>query len=422
MPLFMLGISHRTAPVDIREKVAINPQEYQDRVRQLIALPDIEEAVVLGTCNRTEIFCLAMRDAEEAVLEWIHESHGLPDRALAAHFYHHGGKETVRHLIRVAGGLDSLVLGEPQILGQLKEAWQAAREAGGANRVLDRLFQHAFAAAKSIRSGSGIGARPVSVASTAVMLAKRIFDDLASRRVLLIGAGEMMRLCGHHLRESGIGQIDIANRSLEGARELAAELQADAWPLDQLDRILPRADILISSTASPVHLISADQVRAALRQRRHRPMFMVDIAVPRDIDPDVARLDDVFLYSIDDLQQVVDENMRFRTAAAEAAAGEVEESVEAFMRWLYGLRAARSLQRIREESHRHEAELIDRALRRLRAGHDPAQVIEQLASTLTNRILHRPSQQLRQAAELQQYDVLKAADWLFRSDDDADDS
>lgn len=420
MPLFMLGISHHTAPVEIREKVAINAGEYPDRVRELIALPGVEEAVVLGTCNRMEIFCLSAGDASGAVLDWIHQSHGLPARSLAAHFYRHGGEDTVRHLIRVAGGLDSLVLGEPQILGQLKEAWQAAREAGGAERVLDRLFQHAFAAAKSIRTSSGIGTRPVSVAYTAVMLAKQIFGNLGSQHVVLIGAGEMIRLCGHHLRDSGIGRIEIVNRSIESARELAGDLGADAATLDQLDAVLPRADILISSTASPVHVIDAAQVRAALRKRRHRPMFMVDIAVPRDIDPDVARLDDVYLYSIDDLQQVVDENLRHRSAAAEAATASVEEAVEAFMRWLYGIRAARSLQLIREKSHRHEAELVDRALRRLRAGHDPGKVLDQLASTLTNRILHRPSQQLRQAAELQRYDVLKAADWLFRDDAESD--
>lgn len=416
MPLFTLGISHHTAPVEVRERVAINPAEYAGRVQQLIALPSIEEAVILGTCNRMEIFCLAAADAETSVLDWIHRSHGLEPNALEPYFYRHGGEETVRHLIRVAGGLDSLVLGEPQILGQLKEAWQSARDAGGARRVLDRLFQHAFAAAKTIRTHSGIGARPVSVAYTAVMLAKQIFGDLSSQHVVLIGAGDMIRLCGQHLRETGIKQIEIVNRSLETARELAVELDAGASTLDQLPEVLPRADILFSSTASPVHLIEPPDVQKALRSRRHRPMFMVDIAVPRDIDPEVARLEDVYLYTIDDLQEVVDENVRHRSAAAEAAGQHVDTAVDAFMRWLYGIRAGRSLKRIRELSHGHEAELVERALKRLRAGHDPEQVLGQLASTLTNRILHQPSQQLRRAAEEQRYDVLKSADWLFRND------
>jgi glutamyl-tRNA reductase len=420
MPLFTLGISHHTAPVEVRERVAISPAEYTERVQQLIALEGIEEAVILGTCNRTEIFCLASGDAKNAVLDWIHDSHGLTPGTLEPHFYTHDGEETVRHLVRVAGGLDSLVLGEPQILGQLKEAWQSAREAGGARRVLDRLFQHAFAAAKSIRTRSGVGARPVSVAYTAVMLAKQIFGDLNSQHVVLIGAGEMIRLCGRHLREHGIEQIEIVNRSLVAARELAGELNAGASSLDQLASVLPRADILISSTSSPVHLIGVDQIRAALRQRRHRPMFMVDIAVPRDIDPAVAKLDDVYLYTIDDLQEVVDENVKHRSAAAEAAAAEVDAAVESFMRWLYGIRAARSLKRIRQQSHGNEEELVERALRRLRAGHDPQQVLEQLASTLTNRILHGPSQQLRQAAEQQRYEILKAADWIFRDEVEAD--
>jgi glutamyl-tRNA reductase len=230
----------------------------------------------------------------------------------------------------------------------------------------------------------------------------------------------MIRLCGRHLREHGIEQIEIVNRSLEAARELAGELNAGASSLDQLASVLPRADILISSTSSPVHLIGVDQIRAALRQRRHRPMFMVDIAVPRDIDPAVAKLDDVYLYTIDDLQEVVDENVKHRSAAAEAAAAEVDAAVGSFMRWLYGIRAARSLKRIRHQSHGNEEELVERALRRLRAGHDPQQVLEQLASTLTNRILHGPSQQLRQAAEQQRYEILKAADWIFRDEVEAD--
>ncbi|MEJ8567427.1 glutamyl-tRNA reductase [Elongatibacter sediminis] len=419
MPLFTLGISHHTAPVEVREQVAIAPSDYGARVRELIALPAVEEALILGTCNRTEVFCLASGEAEDAVLKWVHRINGLPANTLDAHFYHHGLEETVRHVIRVAGGLDSLVLGEPQILGQLKEAWHAAREVGGVNRVLDRLFQHAFAAAKSIRTQSGIGSRPVSVAYTAVILARQIFGDLSSQNVVLIGAGDMIRLCGQHLRESGIRNIEIVNRSRESATELAEQLDARVSVLDQLPEVLPRADILISSTASPVHLIGSDDAKAALRQRRHRPMFMVDIAVPRDIDPAVGRLDDVYLYSIDDLQQVVDENVRHRSQAAEAASSAVDDATQDFLRWLYGIRAARSLKRIRDRAHGHEEDLVARAVRRLRAGHDPERVLTQLAGTLTNRILHEPSQHLRQAAEQQRYEILQAADWLFRGGDEA---
>jgi len=415
MPLIALGISHHTAPVEIREKVAINRPQYEQRVQQVLQLQGVEEVVILGTCNRTEIYCLSNSTPDDSLLEWVHQVHGIPPGELNEYFYRHTGENAVRHLMCVAGGLDSLVLGEPQILGQIKEAWQVSHETGGAGRVLDRLFQHTFAAAKSIRNHSGIGSHPVSVAYTAVTLARQIFGDLSQQNVVLLGAGEMIRLCGKHLKEQGIAHIEIINRSLEAARQLAKELDARATKLDQLNEALPRADILISSTASPQPIIEQSMVKKALKKRRHRPMFLVDIAVPRDIDSSVGQLDDVYLYTIDDLQQVVDENMQQRENAAAAARLEVDSSVRDFMRWLYGIRAARSLKRIRAQSHEHEAELIGRALKRLQAGHEPEQVLGQLATTLTNRILHQPTQRLREAAEEQKYEILKAADWIFRS-------
>jgi glutamyl-tRNA reductase len=317
----------------------------------------------------------------------------------------------------VASGLDSLVLGETQILGQLKDAWQQAHDAGSLGKVLDRLFQHTFNAAKSIRTNSGISDHTVSVAYTAVVLARQIFGDLQTKTVVLVGAGEMVQLCGRYLRDHGIANLLIVNRSREKAEELAAEMGASALTLDQLDQALPMADILISSTASPEPVIRKPDIKAALRKRRHRPMFLVDIAVPRDIDPEVAKIKDVYLYTIDDLQQVVDENMEQRNAAALSAVGEVDEAVAGFMRWLSGIRVSRTLKKIREQSHEHEQDLTDWALRKLEAGQDPAEVLNQLARTLTNKILHLPSKRLREAAENQDYEVLKAADRIFRKDD-----
>ncbi len=413
MPLLIIGISHHTAPVEVREKVAVNPDDYGLRVQQLMKIEGVEEAVVLGTCNRTEIYCLAARDVQGDLLNWLH-SEELPDSAsLRSYFYYHEGLEAVRHLIRVAGGLDSLVLGEPQILGQLKTAWQAGRNAGGVSKVLDRLFQHTFATAKEIRSSSGIGKHSVSVAYTAVVLARQIFGKLTDQNVVLLGAGDMIQLCGKHLREQGIAHIEIVNRSLEKAQHLADQLGAKATALDHLHEVLPRADILISSTASPVQIISREDIRLALKKRRYRPMFLVDIAVPRDIDPASADLDDVYLYTIDDLQQVVNENQQQRALAAESATAEVDQAANNFMRWLSGLRAARSLERIRDQAHGHEFELVQRAQKRLEAGQDAAEVLAQLASTLTNRILHQPSLKLRQAAEDQDYAILKAAERIF---------
>ena len=414
MPLLALGISHHTAPVEIREKVAIPPEQYQGYVQRLLVLNGVEEAVILSTCNRTEIYCLCSFAAEDDVLKWMHEAHGLPPGQLAGHFYRHSGPSAVRHIMRVASGLDSMVLGEPQILGQVKEAWQAAQQARGAGRVLGRLLQHTLATAKSIRTHSGIGAHPVSVAYTAVSLARQLFGDLSQQNVVLIGAGDMIRLCGKHLQEQGISRLEIVNRSLAAAEQLAAEFSARATTLDRLPEVLPRADILISSTGSAAPLIDEAAVKAALRKRRHRPMFMVDIAVPRDIHPDVRHLEDVYLFTIDDLQQVVDENQQQRQSAADSASIEVDHSVDSFMRWLYGIRAARSLKRIRARSHEHESELVEKALNRLQAGNDPGQVLAHLANSLTNRILHEPTQRLREAAEEQRYEILRAADWIFR--------
>ncbi|HMB60299.1 MAG TPA: glutamyl-tRNA reductase [Xanthomonadales bacterium] len=415
MPLHVLGISHHTAPVEVRERVAINSPDYGENIRQLMQLEGVEETVIIGTCNRTEFYCLCTNDLEKDLLAWVHDSRAIPAGEMNEYFYQHSGENAVRHLIRVAGGLDSLVLGEPQILGQIKEAWQHARDNGGVGRVLDRLFQHTFAAAKSIRTSTGIGERPVSVAYTAVTLARQIFGDLSQQTVVLVGAGEMIRLCGQHLKDQRIARLEIINRSLETAQSLASELNATASTLDQLDKILPMADILFSSTASQVPIINRSAVKSALKSRRHRPMFMVDIAVPRDIAPDVAKLDNVYLYTIDDLQKVVDENIQHRSSAAEAANMAVEDSVDVFMRWLYGIRASRSLKRIRTQSHAHETELVVRALKRLQAGHEPEQILTQMANTLTNRILHEPTQRLREAAEEQKYEILKAADWIFRS-------
>jgi glutamyl-tRNA reductase len=421
MPLFTIGISHHTAPIEIREKVAITRSEYSARARELRALPGVEEVAILGTCNRTEIYCLSTEAGKQGLVDWVHRVNGIPEGELDRHFYHHQGEDAARHLIRVASGLDSLVLGETQILGQLKDAWQQAHDAGSLGKVLDRLFQHTFNAAKAIRTNSGISDHTVSVAYTAVVLARQIFGNLNSQTVVLVGAGEMVQLCGRYLRDHGIAKLLIVNRSLKKAEELAAELGATAITLDKLNEALPRADILISSTASPQAVIRKTDVKSALRKRRHRPMFLVDIAVPRDIEPEVAKLKDVYLYTIDDLQQVVDENMQQRSAAAKSATAEVEDAVAGFMRWLSGIRAARTLKKIREQSHEFEQDLTERALRRLGAGNDASDVLEQLASTLTNKILHLPSKRLREAAESQDYEVLRAADRIFRKEDGEED-
>ena len=417
MPLLITGISHHTATLETREKIAIARTEYAMRVKELHQLDGVEEVVVVSTCNRTEIYSIGPKQSRDQVRQWLQAKGDLSDSEMDEHCYVYEREQSVQHLFRVAGGLDSLVLGESQIVGQLKESWQMAHEAGGLGKVLDRLFQHAFATGKLIRSKTRIGEHPVSVAYTTVMLAKQIFGDLTSKTVILVGAGEMVELCGRHLHDKGLSSLIIANRSVERATELAEEFNAHAVALTELPGVLHKADILISSTASQEPVIHAKAVKAALKQRRNQPMFLVDIAVPRDIHPDVGKLGNVYLYTIDDLQKVVDKNLSKRSEAAEAASEDVAESVAEFMRWLNSARAAVYLQNLHKHARLNSEELVTKALRKIKAGKDPEQVITQLANTLAKRILHLPSTRLRQAAEEQDDELLRVANRLFEPED-----
>jgi glutamyl-tRNA reductase len=418
MPLLITGISHHTATLEIREKIAITRIDYAERIHELLELDGVEEVVIVSTCNRTEVYSVGPKQSREQVRQWLQAKGDLSEGEMEKHCYVYERERAVHHLFRVAGGLDSLVLGESQIVGQLKEAWQMSADAGGVEKVLDRLFQHAFATGKRIRTKTRIGEHPVSVAYTTVILAKQIFGDLASKTVILVGAGEMIELCGRHLHDKGLSSLIIANRSIERATQLAGQFNAFAVSLNDLPGVLHRADILISSTASLEPIIYAPMVKAALKQRRSQPMFMVDIAVPRDIHPDVGKLGNVYLYTIDDLQKVVDENLSKRTEAAEAASGDLDESVGEFMRWLNSARAAVYLKNLHKHARENSDELVDKALRKIRAGQDPEQVIAKLAHTLTKRILHLPSTRLRKAAEEQDDDLLRVANRLFEPEDE----
>ena len=419
MPLLITGISHHTATLEIREKIAITRLDYAARSKELLELDGVEEVVVVSTCNRTEIYSIGPKQSRDQVRLWLQAKGGLSEAEMNKHCYVHEREQAVRHLFRVSGGLESLVLGESQIVGQLKEAWQMSNDAGAVGKVLDRLFQHAFATGKLIRSKTHIGDHPVSVAYTTVMLAKQIFGDLNSKTVILVGAGEMVELCGRHLHDKGLNSLIIANRSIKRAEELAEQFGGLAVSLTDLPDVLHKADILISSTASLEPIIFADSVKLALKQRRNQPMFLVDIAVPRDIDAAVGKLGNVYLYTIDDLQKVVDKNLSKRSEAAEAAGSDIDESVDEFMRWLNSARAVVYLQNLHKHARMNSDELVTRALRKIRAGQDPEQVITQLANTLTKRILHLPSIRLRQAAEEQDDDLLRVANRLFEPEENS---
>jgi glutamyl-tRNA reductase len=418
MPLLVVGTSHQTAPLEVREKLAFRREDYREKVNELCALPAVEEALIVSTCNRTEIYGIVLPEDEQCIHRWLQQQGGLSDELAAKYIYSRKDAHAVEHLFNVACGLDSLVLGEPQIVGQLKDAWREANESGGAGKLVDRLFQHAFATGKSVRTETGINEHPVSVAYLSMVLARQIFGDLSHKKVLLVGAGEMIELCGQHFHQQGVEELIIANRSLDKAEILAERFEARSIALSALDDALPEADVVISSTSSREPVITTAAISKALKARRRQPMFLVDIAVPRDIEPAVAKLSDAYLYTIDDLQQVADENSANRDRAAEEALGLIQSSVEDFMRWLHGARAAKFLKRLRNHAEESSEELVEKALKQIRAGKDPEQVIQQLARALTRRILHVPSLRLRKAAEDQQYGILKAADWLFDNEKD----
>lgn len=415
MTLLAIGINHQTAPVDLRERVAFAEHALPGALAALKRQPGVREVVLLSTCNRTELYA-ATEDDGKALDAWL-ASHPADEPAmrqdLGAYLYRHEGPDAVRHLFRVATGLDSLVLGEPQILGQVKQAWASARGAGTLGGQLDRLFQQAFVTAKRARTDTRIGANPVSVASTAVRLAQASFARPGDSVALLVGAGETIELVARHLAQSKVKRLLVANRTLAHAQALASRHGGVALPLDELERHLSEADIVFSATASREPVITRAQVEAALAQRRHRPMLLMDLAVPRDIESGVAALADAFLYTIDDLERAVEENRASRREAAEAAESIVELHVSRFVEQRAASTRVAPVKRLRAHGEHARDEVLAKARHQLATGHDPAQVLEFLANTLTNRLLHAPTVALRQAALEGDHALARASEKLF---------
>ena len=412
--LVALGINHQTAPVALRERVAFSDDALPATLYALRALPGVKEVALLSTCNRTEIYALTSGD-DDVLIDWLaaHPQDGRTPLALHDYLYRHSDHQAVRHLFRVATGLDSLVLGEPQILGQVKQAWSAARSAGSLGNRLDRLFQHAFVTAKRARTDTRIGANPVSVASAAVRMAEEAFARPSDCTILLVGAGETIELTALHLVQAKAKRLLFANRTLAHAQELAIRHGGVALPLSELGRHLAEADIVFSATASREPILHRDTVQAALRKRRHRPMLLLDLAVPRDIAEDVAELRDVFLYTIDDLDRVIEDNRQSRREAADAAEAIVEMQVSRYVEAMSASAHHGSLKQLRAHGDTARDESLAKAHQLLAAGHDPADVLQQLAHTLTNRLLHAPTAALREAALNGDVDVVRAAERLF---------
>ncbi len=412
MPLKVLGVNHRSAPVEIREKLAFNPERLPVALQELVRLPQVEEMLIVSTCNRTEFYGKCEDRGLAHVRDWLNDYHHLGERANGC-LYQLDNQLAVSHTFTVACGLDSAVLGEPQILGQMKEAYRIATEAGSTGPMLHSLFQQAFSVAKLVRTDTEIGSSAVSVAYAAVNLARQIFSDFGQHSALLVGAGETIELVAQHLTGRGIGRLVIANRSIGRARTLAQEHKGFAIELNEIPNHLADADILICSTASPDALISKDMVQAALKARRRKPMFIVDLAVPRDVEPAVAELEDVYLYTVDDLQGVVDDNLKAREEAAAQARRIIDVEVIRFSQTLKTRDAAPTIRSVRSRAEDIRIAVNEQAARMLEAGRSPAEVMDFLSRTLTNKLMHLPSVSLRRAGEEGDEELLTAARRLF---------
>jgi glutamyl-tRNA reductase len=412
MSLFALGLNHHTAPLAVRERVVFHVERLREalvEIRRGLA----SEAAILSTCNRTEIY-VAAEQPPAAVAEWLAQYHRFEPAELQRYVYTLPREQAVRHAFRVASGLDSMVLGEPQILGQMKEAARAAESAGTLGTVLHKLFQRTFAVAKEVRSTTSVGAASVSMAAAAVRLAARIFPSLKDQKVLFIGAGEMIELCATHFAAQAPARIAVANRTLERAERLAHRFNGEALELKLLPEHLHEYDIVVSSTASSLPILGKGLVERALRARRRRPIFMVDLAVPRDIEPEAGELDDVFLYTLDDLAQIVSENRDARRSAVEQAEVIIETQVGQFMHWMQARESVPLIRALREQGEQARRHELERALRLLQRGDDPASVLEALSQGLTNKLLHAPTQALNETAGDERRALVETLTRLFR--------
>lgn len=387
----ILSVNYQLAPIEIREKVLFSPNELLDALKRFNSIQGVEACAILTTCNRSEIYSVVDdNNAEQILSDYFTTAHNITRAKLDPYLVYFEGNDALKHICRVATGLDSLILGEPQILGQLKDAYHAAKEADTLNKLLEKLFQHAFSTAKKVRTDTAIGSSAVSVAYCAIKLSEKIFTDLSQQTVMLIGAGEMIELCAQHLNQKGVKKIIVANRTVENAKKIANLYDAQSISLKQFSSVVHEADIIISSTAASVPIIRKKLIESVLKLRKHKPMFMLDIAIPRDIEPEVAQLDDVFLYTIDDLQQVVNDNINNRnkekTLAEEIVIGESKK----FTNWVEALSNEEVVQAYKKNAYQIKDTAVEIALKKLKNGGDIQTIIAQLGDQLTNKLLHTP--------------------------------
>ena len=411
MSLYTLGVNHRTAPLDVRETIAFPPDALGHALRDLLGQPKIKEVAILSTCNRTELY---VRGSEpEPVVRWLEDFHHVPKDSLSPYIYTLPREQAITHAFRVASGLDSMILGEPQILGQMKQAVRQAESAGTLGLVLNRLFQRTFAVAKDVRTHTDIGAASISMAAAAVKLAERIFPSISGQRLLLIGAGEMIELTATHFAAKKPQSVTIANRTLERGKELAARFGADAITLNEVPDRLHEFDIVVTCTASSLPILGKGLLERVVKARRHAPVFIVDLAVPRDVEPEAGDLDDVFLYSVDDLSNVVKDNLNIRRESVAEAEQMIATQAESFLRWLEGRAVVPTISALHGHRDELRATELERARRLLASGTPPEQVLELLARGLTNKFLHAPTQALNQAGDAERAELVAAFERIY---------
>lgn len=415
MPIFVLGINHQTAPLAIREKVAFPAETLGPALRALTQVPGVDEAAILSTCNRTEIY--ASTSDAKVLADWLASTQQSSVGDLHAYLYQRTERDAVKHAFRVASGLDSMVLGEPQILGQMKQAVRIAELEGSLGPLLNQVFQRTFSVAKEVRTNTEIGANSVSMAAAAVRLAQNIFGDLSGQQVLLIGAGEMVELAATHFTAQNPKHITVANRTLERAQGLAERFRGEAIILAELPEHIARFDIVVTSTASQLPILGKGLMERAIKARKHRPMFVIDLAVPRDVEAEVAELSDVFLYSVDDLAKIVDEGRELRSQAVAEAQAIIDSRLAEFAQWLEGRALVPTIRLMREYAEEYRNLELTRAQRALARGEDPATVLESFSRALLNKFLHHPTVALNQAAPEERQELARLLTRLYRMPD-----
>jgi glutamyl-tRNA reductase len=392
MQLFAFGLNHQTAPLAVREQVAFNVDGIENALRDLVENGAAKEAAILSTCNRMELYCNATKP--EHAIDWLARYHNLPRRELEPYLYSLPRELAVKHSFRVASGLDSMVLGEPQILGQMKQAVRQAEQAGTMGILLHKLFQNTFSVAKQVRTETEIGSNLVSMAAAAVRLAERIFPSISEQNVLFIGAGEMIELNAVYFAAKNPRRITVANRTLERAQTLARQFNGHAITLSDLPEQLAQNDIIVSCTASQLPILGKGMVESALKVRKHKPLFIVDLAVPRDVEIEVARLNDVFLYTVDDIAEVVKDGLEARQGAVKEAEIIIESGVSDFLHWMEARDVVPTIRALRERAEQSRCQEVEKAQRLLAKGEAPDKVLESLSRSITNKFLHAPTHAL----------------------------